>query len=128
MLDVEPSNRPTAVQILNHAWMKSSNQPNTHLFTKEKASSDVKVKICQRKQRDKINAIHFCPQNAFDGKRKSKCIWKTPQILDIREECKNKKQNLKLLQGVKIKSNIFYFCHSIEEKKQTISAVSYTSI
>jgi len=42
MLDVEPSNRPTAVQILNHAWMKSSNQPNTHLFTKEKASSDVK--------------------------------------------------------------------------------------
>ena len=55
MLDVEPSNRPTAVQILNHAWMKSSNQPNTHLFTKEKASSDVKVKICQRKQRDKMN-------------------------------------------------------------------------
>ena len=62
MLDVEPSNRPTAVQILNHAWMKSSNQPNTHLFTKEKASSDVKVKICQRKQRDKINIIHFAPK------------------------------------------------------------------
>lgn len=41
MLDVEPSNRPTAVQVLNHAWMKSSNQPNTHLFS-EKASSDVK--------------------------------------------------------------------------------------
>ena len=58
MLDVEPSNRPTAVQILNHAWMKSSNQPNTHLFTKEKASSDVKVKMCHRKQRDKINT-HF---------------------------------------------------------------------
>jgi len=41
MLDVESSNRPTAVQVLNHAWMKSSNQPNTHLFS-EKASSDVK--------------------------------------------------------------------------------------
>ena len=75
MLDVEPSNRPTAVQILNHAWMKSSNQPNTHLFTKEKASSDVKVKICHRKQRDKINTFLLAlklPQHAFDVKRKSK--------------------------------------------------------
>ena len=66
MLDVESSNRPTAVQVLNHAWMKSSNQPNTHLFS-EKASSDVKVRIdtCFFKQSNIQNdplRMHTCTQ------------------------------------------------------------------
>ena len=32
MLDVEPSNRPTAVQILEHPWMTSANPATTHLI------------------------------------------------------------------------------------------------
>ena len=61
MLDVEPSNRPTAVQVLAHAWMRSSNQPNTHLFSSEKASNDVKVRF--------YPGSSFCPETSGECQR-----------------------------------------------------------
>jgi len=77
MLDVEPSNRPTAVQVLNHPWMKSSNQPNTHLFA-EKASKDVKGAVSAtfnaiRRQNQATPALgNITMSNLARRRRKSK--------------------------------------------------------
>ncbi len=43
MLDVEPSKRPTALQVLQHPWMTSANPATTKLNLHTKPSSTIKV-------------------------------------------------------------------------------------
>ncbi len=43
MLDVEPSKRPTALQVLQHPWMTTANPATIKLNLHEKHSSTIKV-------------------------------------------------------------------------------------
>ena len=47
MLDVEPSKRPSAANILTHPWMTSANPPNTQLVVTREAHH-IKVTFINR--------------------------------------------------------------------------------